>query len=61
MLCVLCVIAMSVPHAQMTGRTSVPNIWIGQRNVGGCSEGPGVAPLKEQGKLVPMLQAAGAL
>jgi hypothetical protein len=29
--------------------------------VGGCNDGPGVMPLHKQGKLVPLLQQAGAL
>lgn len=31
------------------------------QNVGGCSDGPGVATLQSKGQLAPMLQAAGAL
>lgn len=46
---------------QMTGRGSVPNIFIGGENVGGCNDGPGVMPLHASGKLLPKLQAAGAL
>lgn len=45
----------------MTDRTSVPNIFIAGENVGGCNDGPGVMTLHGQGKLVPKLQAAGAL
>jgi glutaredoxin len=45
----------------MTDRTSVPNIWIKGQNVGGCNDGPGVMTLHKEGKLVPLLQAAGAL
>lgn len=44
-----------------TDRTSMPNIWIGGEGVGGCNDGPGVATLAAEGKLVPMLKAAGAL
>ncbi|WIA15661.1 hypothetical protein OEZ85_002287 [Tetradesmus obliquus] len=47
--------------AAMTERTSVPNIWIAGKNVGGCNDGPGVMTLHKQGELVPMLNAAGAL
>ena len=48
--------------AKMTGRTSMPNIWIDNQNIGGCNDGsPGLMPLQAQGKLVPMLKAAGAL
>eukprot|EP00752_Nemacystus_decipiens_P013404 g11869.t1 len=45
--------------SQITGRTSVPQIWIGGRFVGGCNDGPGVFTLMEKGELVPMLEAAG--
>lgn len=44
-----------------TGRTSVPNIFIQGQGVGGCNDGPGVMTLQSQGKLQPMLKAAGAL
>lgn len=44
-----------------TDRTSMPNIWIAGEGVGGCNDGPGVATLANEGKLVPMLKAAGAL
>jgi glutaredoxin 3 len=47
--------------AEMTDRTSVPNIWINGQNVGGCNDGPGVMTLHKQGQLVPMLKAAGAM
>jgi glutaredoxin len=46
---------------QLTGRTSVPNIWIGGKNVGGCNDGPGIVTLNGEGKLVPLLSTAGAL
>lgn len=45
----------------MTDRTSMPSIWIGGSFVGGCNDGPGVAPLHRDGKLVPLLTQAGAL
>eukprot|EP00903_Cladosiphon_okamuranus_P010021 g9503.t1 len=45
--------------SQITGRTSVPQIWIGGEFVGGCNDGPGVFTLMEKGELVPMLEAAG--
>jgi len=48
-------------NQQMTDRTSMPSIWIGGSFVGGCRDGPGVMPLHEQGKLVPLLQQAGAM
>lgn len=38
--------ALRAELAKMTGRSSVPNIWIAGQNVGGCSEGPGVVPLQ---------------
>eukprot|EP00879_Flechtneria_rotunda_P001282 GHRR01001431.1.p1 GENE.GHRR01001431.1~~GHRR01001431.1.p1 ORF type:complete len:186 (+),score=56.03 GHRR01001431.1:96-653(+) len=47
--------------AEMTDRTSMPNIWIAGKSVGGCNDGPGVATLHKQGELVPMLKAAGAV
>jgi len=47
--------------AEMTDRTSVPNIFISGNNVGGCNDGPGVMTLHKEGKLVPLLQQAGAL
>lgn len=47
--------------AEMTDRTSVPNIWINGQNVGGCNDGPGVMTLHKDGKLVPLLKQAGAL
>ncbi|CAM9669068.1 unnamed protein product [Phaeothamnion confervicola] len=45
--------------SKMTGRTSVPQIWIGQEFVGGANDGPGVVTLKNKGTLVPMLTKAG--
>ncbi|MEW5297648.1 MAG: hypothetical protein WDW36_000844 [Sanguina aurantia] len=53
--------AMRAELAAMTERTSVPNIYISGANVGGCNDGPGVYTLNIEGRLVPMLQAAGAL
>jgi glutaredoxin 3 len=47
--------------AEMTGRTSVPNVFIGGKNVGGCTDGPGVATLQARGELEGMLRAVGAL
>ncbi|KAL4439897.1 hypothetical protein ABPG75_002898 [Micractinium tetrahymenae] len=47
--------------ARMTERSSVPQVFIGGKFVGGCNDGPGVATLQGNGELVPMLQAAGAL
>lgn len=54
-------IGVPVHCLQLTDRTSVPNIWIAGKNVGGCNDGPGVITLHKQGQLVPMLKAAGAL
>jgi hypothetical protein len=39
----------------------MPNIFIKGACVGGCNDGPGVMTLQREGKLVPMLQEAGAL
>ncbi|DBA99895.1 hypothetical protein WJX77_003942 [Trebouxia sp. C0004] len=47
--------------AQMTNRTSMPNIFIKGTSYGGCNDGPGVATLDKQGKLIPLLKQAGAL
>lgn len=47
--------------AKMTDRTSVPNIFVAGRGVGGCNDGPGVMTLHGRGELVPMLKAAEAL
>lgn len=38
---------------EITGRTSVPQIFIGQTHVGGCDD---LHALDSQGALVPMLQ-----
>lgn len=46
---------------KMTNRTSVPNIFIGGKNIGGCNDGPGLMTLENKGELKPMLQAVGAL
>jgi len=46
--------------SQKTGRTSVPQIWIGGQFVGGCNDGPGLFTLEKEGKLLPMLKSAGA-
>lgn len=47
--------------AKLTGRTSMPNIFIKGQGVGGCNDGPGVMTLHRENKLVPMLKEAGAL
>lgn len=45
----------------MTGRTSVPNIWIAGEGIGGCNDGPGIMTLQREGKLEGILKQAGAL
>jgi glutaredoxin 3 len=40
---------------EMTGRRTVPQIFIGQTHVGGCDD---LMALDSQGGLVPLLQAA---
>ncbi|VVN17315.1 Glutaredoxin 3 [Pseudomonas fluorescens] len=40
--------------AQKAGRTSVPQIWIGERHVGGCDD---LFALERSGKLDAMLKA----
>jgi glutaredoxin 3 len=40
---------------QKSGRTSVPQIWIGDRHIGGCDD---LQALDRAGKLDPMLAAA---
>ena len=47
--------------AERTGRTSMPNIWIGGQGIGGCNDGPGIVTLQKSGELIPMLQKAGAV
>lgn len=37
---------------QLSGRTSVPQIWIGERHVGGCDD---LYALESAGKLDPLL------
>lgn len=51
---------------KLTGRTSMPAIWVGGEYIGGCNDGPaggpqGIASLARSGELVPMLVKAGAL
>ena len=53
--------AMRAELADMTGRTSMPNIWIGGEGIGGCNDGPGIMTLEREGKLDAMLQKAGAM
>jgi len=47
--------------AKKTARTSMPNIFIAGEGIGGCNDGPGLMTLKREGKLTPMLEAAGAM
>ena len=47
--------------AKKTGRTSMPNIWIGGQGIGGCNDGPGIMTLKKSGELFKMLEKAGAV
>lgn len=53
--------ALRAELGKRTGRTSVPAVFVGGQCLGGYGDGPGVGPLAEQGKLGPLLQAAGAL
>lgn len=55
--------ALRAEMAKVTGRTSVPALFVGGEFVGGCNDGGlgGVVPLAKSGKLKPMLSAAGAL
>ena len=51
---------------RLTGKSSVPSIWIGGEYIGGCDDGPsddapGLVPLAFRGALFGKLQAAGAL
>jgi len=46
-------------RAEMTrksGRRTVPQIWIGERHIGGCDD---LYALEREGKLDPLLQANG--
>ena len=49
--------------AELTGRRSVPALYVGGAFVGGCNDGGmgGVVSLERDGKLQPLLAAAGAL
>ncbi len=51
--------AYRVELQEMTGRSTVPNIFIAGRPVGGFTDG--VEALHKEGKLAEMLKAAGAL
>eukprot|EP00475_Leptophrys_vorax_P012809 TRINITY_DN19187_c0_g1_i1.p2 TRINITY_DN19187_c0_g1~~TRINITY_DN19187_c0_g1_i1.p2 ORF type:complete len:103 (+),score=16.29 TRINITY_DN19187_c0_g1_i1:95-403(+) len=50
--------AMQAALAQMTGQRTVPNVFIAQQQIGGCDN---TESLHRQGKLVPLLEAAGAI
>lgn len=45
----------------LTGRSTVPNIFIAGKSVGGYSDGPGVNTLAQTGELSKLLQAAKAI
>lgn len=47
--------------AKATGRTSMPNIWVGGQGIGGFNDGPGIKTLKNNGELFKMLEKAGAV
>jgi glutaredoxin 3 len=42
---------------QKSGRRTVPQIWIGERHVGGCDD---LYALEREGKLVPLLKATSS-
>lgn len=49
-----------------TGRTSMPSVWIGGKYYGGCNDGsgadaPGLLPLRDAGKLRPLLREVRAV
>jgi len=51
---------------RLTGKSSVPSVWIGGKYVGGCDDGPsdsapGLVKLAFMGKLKDLLEDAGAL
>ena len=50
---------------RLTGKSSVPSIWIGGEYIGGCDDGPteeapGLVKLALKGALRPALDSAGA-
>ena len=55
--------ALRAELAEKTGRTSVPALYVGGEFVGGCNDGGmgGVMTLDREGRLKPLLTAAGAL
>ncbi|CAI7745017.1 unnamed protein product [Closterium sp. NIES-54] len=50
--------AMQQALAQMTGQRTVPSVFINGQHIGGCDD---TDALNRQGKLVPLLEAAGAV
>lgn len=53
--------ALRAELAKRTGRSSVPQVFVGGAFVGGYSDGPGLKALQESGELKKMLAKAGAL
>jgi glutaredoxin 3 len=55
--------ALRAELAELTGRTSVPALYIAGQFVGGCNDGGmgGVVPLDKEGRLKPLLADAGCL
>ena len=55
--------AMKAELIKITGQSSVPQVFIGGKFVGGCNDGGmgGVVPLKKSGKLEELLIKSGAL
>ena len=55
--------ALRAEMAKKIGRTSVPAIFVGGEFAGGCNDGGmgGVVSLERDGKLQPLLSAAGVL
>lgn len=52
--------AMQAALGRLTGRTSMPCVFLGGECIGGCDDGtPGLLPLLEGGQLVACLRAAG--
>jgi len=50
---------------RLTGKSSVPSIWVGGTYIGGCDDGPsdaapGLVKLALKGELRPALESAGA-
>lgn len=43
---------------KMTGQRTVPNVFVGEKSIGGGSE---TEALQQSGELIPMLQSIGAL